>query len=201
MDAGNRGSSFATLSKLLLSMVGTGLLVPLISSLLLSAPFIPGQFLLNQHLFHLQLTAKYPATPQDQHFRGLVFIGATLTLTSLQGIHCRFPIPYSFRGRPGVSSPIGGTVSGTVSSVNAGQAYQPVPFRSGLIKSVPYNPIPSDWGRPRPRNPPLSRPYGILSLFLTTSKASVSLQGSPFRTSPLTSSLRIASIKASANSA
>ncbi|CAE1301762.1 unnamed protein product [Acanthosepion pharaonis] len=70
------GAHCSLLGQLLLGRVGTGLLVPLISSLLLSAPFLPGQFLLkcpailhSQHLRHLQLTAKCPATPQDQHFR------------------------------------------------------------------------------------------------------------------------------------
>lgn len=131
----------------------------------------------------------------------------------------------------GVSSPIGGTVSGPVSSIIPGPAYHPIPAWRGHKIHTVY-PIPSSWGWPRPPNPPLSHPYGVLcslshswnpSLYfskslgslvsaiyypltdplaiLATSRASVSLQGPPFRMLPLMSTSQMASMKASANNA
>ncbi|CAE1290043.1 SLC6A6 [Acanthosepion pharaonis] len=116
MGADNRGSSFATLGQLL----GTGLLVPFISFLPLSAPFLPGQFLL-----------KCPA-PHHRTSTSCFYWGHPAPYFST-GVPLSFPDRLFFSRR--------GTNSGLVSSVIAGPAYHPVQSQSGLIKSVPYIPF------------------------------------------------------------
>ena len=60
-------------------------------------------------------------------------------------------LPHLVHFSPTVSSSIGGTVSGPVSSISVGPACQPVPAQSNLIKSVLYIPSPLwSWGRSQP---------------------------------------------------